>query len=83
LNNSIWEDPIVAEVRRNREAIFDEYGGDMKRYQTHLQELEKELKAQGWKFETPDKLEARKASQAAAGRGTAQNGGFVKGGGDA
>jgi len=57
----IWKDPVVAEVRTNREAIYESFGGDMKRYEEHLRQLESDLKSQGWEYEPKESIESRKA----------------------
>ena len=61
MTHDTWQDPVVTEVRKNRETIYEEYGGDMRKYEEHLQELESDLKAKGWKVDAIENLEARKA----------------------
>ncbi|MDI1310699.1 hypothetical protein [Prosthecobacter sp.] len=43
-------DPIAAEVRANREAIFAECGYDLDRFNAHTREVEEQLKREGWIF---------------------------------
>jgi len=43
-------DPIVAEVRANREAIFAECGYDLDRFNAHMREVGERLKQEGWVF---------------------------------
>ncbi len=43
-------DPIVAEVRANREAIFAECGYDLDRFNAHMREVGERLKLEGWVF---------------------------------
>ncbi len=43
-------DPIVAEVRANREAIFAECGYDLDRFNAHMREVSDRLKSEGWVF---------------------------------
>lgn len=42
-----WEDPIVAEVRRAREDLFREAGGDMRRLFELLRAVERRRAAAG------------------------------------
>ncbi len=43
-------DPIVAEVRANREAIFAECGNDLDRFNAHMREVGERLNREGWIF---------------------------------
>jgi hypothetical protein len=54
-----YEDEIVAEVRRNREALLKEYGG-IEGLHKHMEEERPILVAQGWKFESPEEAVLRK-----------------------
>lgn len=45
-----WEDPIVAEVRKVREAIFAAYGFDTDAYWEHLGQVEREKREQGIRY---------------------------------
>ena len=47
--NSI-EDPIVAEVRANREAIFAKCGYDHDKFNAYMREVGEQLKREGWVF---------------------------------
>jgi hypothetical protein len=47
--NSI-EDPIVAEVRANREAIFAKCDYDHDKFNAHMREVGERLKQEGWVF---------------------------------
>ena len=54
-----YRDEIVAEVRRNREALLEEYGG-IDGLHKHMEEERPLLEAQGWRFETPEEAALRK-----------------------
>jgi hypothetical protein len=41
----MWRDPIVEEVRRNREEIFARFGNDLDRYIKFLQKAERQRPA--------------------------------------
>jgi hypothetical protein len=43
-------DPIVAEVRANREAIFAECGYDLERFNAYMREVSERLKTEGWVY---------------------------------
>ena len=47
--NSI-EDPIVAEVRANREAIFAKCDYDHTKFNAYMREVGKQLQREGWVF---------------------------------
>lgn len=47
--NSI-EDPIVAEVRANREAIFAKCDYDHDKFNAYMREVSEQLKRDGWVF---------------------------------
>lgn len=49
----MWEDPIVAEVRRIREEIFAEYGDDLEAYAAHIMALQEEDKKRGVTYARP------------------------------
>lgn len=49
----MWEDPIVAEVRRIREEIFAGFGYDLEAYAAHIITLQEEDKKQGVKYASP------------------------------
>jgi hypothetical protein len=44
------EDPIVAEVRSNREAIFASCDYDHTKFNAHMREVSAQLKREGWVF---------------------------------
>jgi len=54
-------DPIVAEVRRNREELLEMYGG-IEGYRKHLDEMRPIYEAQGWKYLTPEEVQALRDS---------------------
>ena len=54
-------DPIVAEVRRNREAMLAEFGGDTKKLTAYLESKRPELEAAGFNFVTEAERQARLA----------------------
>jgi hypothetical protein len=53
-----YYDPIVAEVRRYRAELLEEYGG-WEGYRKHQEEDRPRLEAAGWRFETPEEREVR------------------------
>ena len=55
----------VAEVRRNRESILEQYGG-MEGWHKHLKEQRPQLEAQGWKFMTVEEVSALNQANALA-----------------
>jgi hypothetical protein len=59
-----YEDEIVTEVRRNREALLEEYGG-IEGLHKHMKEERPILEAQGWKFESPEEAVLRKQQKVA------------------
>jgi hypothetical protein len=54
-----YEDEIVAEVRRNREALLKEYGG-IDGLHKHMKEERPRLEMEGWKFESTEESAIRK-----------------------
>ncbi|MFN0076563.1 MAG: hypothetical protein ACKVY0_08820 [Prosthecobacter sp.] len=44
------EDPIVAEVRANREAIFASCDYDHTKFNAHMREVGEQLKREGWVY---------------------------------
>ena len=54
-------DPIVAEVRRNREAMLEEFGGDTKKLTKSLESKRPEMEAAGFRFVTEEERQARLA----------------------
>jgi hypothetical protein len=57
-----YYDPIVAEVRRTRQKLLEQYGGP-EGYSKHLDETRPYWEARGWHFETPEERAARFARQ--------------------
>lgn len=67
----MWEDPIVAEVRRIREQILAEFDYDIDAYAAHIIAIQEEEKKRGVKYvsgpsgrpqgATPDATQARTA----------------------
>jgi hypothetical protein len=56
-------DPVIDEIRRVREKIWDECGGDIRRYGARLQKLEEELRKSGkYQFVTLSDLEKAKSA---------------------
>lgn len=49
----MWEDPIVAEVRRHRQELAAEFGYDLKRLCEHLRQREREHPELMVSYETP------------------------------
>jgi hypothetical protein len=60
----IDNDP-VAEVRRNREALLEQYGG-IDGLRKHMDEERPELEKQGWKFMSVEDILARKRERISA-----------------
>ena len=52
-------DPIVAEVRRNREAMLAEFDGDTKKLTAYLESKRPEMEAAGFRFESEEKRQVR------------------------
>jgi hypothetical protein len=46
----MWEDPIVAEVHRARQAIFAQFDNDMGAYLRYIREQEEEERKSGREF---------------------------------
>ena len=55
----------VAEVRRNREALLEKYGG-IDGLHRHMDERRPELEKQGWEFVSVEEILERKQAQAPA-----------------
>ncbi|GHV27305.1 hypothetical protein AGMMS4952_08750 [Spirochaetia bacterium] len=49
---------IIAEVRQNREALLEKYGG-IEGYLKHLAEERPQLEKDGWKFVSIDEVPSR------------------------
>ena len=60
----IDNDP-VAEVRRNREALLEKYGG-IDGLHRHMDEQRPELEKQGWEFVSVEEILERKQAQVPA-----------------
>jgi hypothetical protein len=60
MNNEFY-DPIVAEVRKNREEMLAEFGGDTKKLTEYLESKRPEMEAAGLRFETEEERQARLA----------------------
>ena len=60
MNNEFY-DPIVAEVRKNREEMLAEFGGDTKKLTEYLESKRPEMEAAGLRFETAEGRQARLA----------------------
>jgi len=59
--SSGFHDPIVAEVRRNREKILADFGGDTKKLSAYLKSKRPEMEAAGFRFVTEEERQARLA----------------------
>ena len=57
--NEQFCDPIVAEVRKNREDLLAEFGGDTKKLTAYLKTKRPEMEAAGLRFETEAERQAR------------------------
>jgi hypothetical protein len=57
--NETFYDPILAEVRKNREEMLAEFGGDSKKLTAYLESMRPEMEAAGFHFETEEKRHAR------------------------
>jgi hypothetical protein len=49
----MWEDPIVAEVRRTREKILAEFNYDIDAYAAHIMAIQDKKKKHGFKYASP------------------------------
>ena len=52
-------DPIVAEVRRNREAMLAEFDGDIRKLDVYLESKRPEREAAGFRYVTEEERQAR------------------------
>ena len=59
--NDNFYDPIIAEVRKNREAILAEFDGDMGKLQKSLAAERPKWEAMGFRYETEEERQARLA----------------------
>jgi|GEM_PF-4979563 len=58
---SKWDDPIIAEVRSNREALLADFDGDIHKLILYLKEQNSIKEAMGWKAVKIKDIEANKA----------------------
>ena len=73
MNEEYDDDPIVAEVRRNREELLADFGGDMEKLSAHIASERPELEAVGVRYVTEEKrqsLLARRRQQEALAKET-------------
>ncbi len=49
-NKKNWEDPILLEVRKNREKLLSQHGNDIDKYCESISASEEESKKNGFKF---------------------------------
>jgi hypothetical protein len=54
-------DPIIAEVRKNREDLLAEFDGDTKKLTAYLNSRRSEMESAGLRFETPEERDSRLA----------------------
>ena len=54
---------IITEVRKNRAELLAEYGGNAKKLIEHIISQRPAMEAAGWRYETNEEFEARKAWQ--------------------
>ena len=59
---SQWVDPIVADVRRNRESLLADFGGDMHELLQSLKKRHSIMESTGWKAVTIEEVEASKTA---------------------
>ena len=59
---SEWVDPIVADARRNRESLLEDFGGDIHELLQHLKRRQPVMEATGRKVVTTEGVEAAKVS---------------------
>lgn len=48
-----WEDPVLAELKRTREAILAKFGGTFEDYLDYLETLEVENRKRGLRYAVP------------------------------
>jgi len=56
-----FDDPIVAEVRKNREDLLADFDGDTKKLSAYLKSKRSEIETAGLHYETEGKRRARLA----------------------
>jgi hypothetical protein len=59
--NDGFYDPIVAEVRKNREELLAEFDGNMKKFREDLAKQRPKWEAMGFRYETEEERQARMA----------------------
>jgi len=59
--NDRFYDPIVAEVRKNREELLAEFDGDIDKLHEHLAAQRPKWEAAGFRYETENETQARLA----------------------
>ena len=57
-----WNDPIIADVRSNREALLYDFNGDIHELIKYLKEQHPKKEAAGWEAITIKELEANRSS---------------------
>ena len=57
--SDVFIDPIVAEVRKNREELFAEFNYDVSKLHAYLESKRPEWEAAGAHYETQEEREAR------------------------
>ena len=57
--DNVFYDPIVAEVRKNREELLADFGGDMKKLDEYIEAKRVIRKAAGVRYETEAEREVR------------------------
>ena len=57
-----WVDPIVADVRRNRESLLADFGGDIHELLQSLKKRHPVMESTGWKAVTIEEVEATKVA---------------------
>ena len=59
---SQWVDPIVADVRRNRESLLADFGGDIHELIQSLKKRHPVMESTGWEAVTIEEVEESKAA---------------------
>ena len=60
-----WDDPIITNVRRSREALLSDFNGDIHKLIQYLKEQHQINEAVGWKAITKEELEKNRGNQTA------------------
>ena len=58
---NVFFDPIVAEVRKNREELLADFGGDINKLDEHIAAKRATRKAAGVRYETEEERQTRLA----------------------